>query len=231
MESDARVPRYLGAAFLVVFATSLASGVLSGPILTGPIPAILANISNHLTQMRASNVLQLLTSIGIVVLASLLYVVLKDQSRIVALVALGWWLGEAVMLAVSTLGVYSLVSLSLEYVKAGTPASSYYQTLGTLCLGIEQNAYSIHVLFFCLGAVLWYYLFFQSRVVPRWLSLWGLLSVSLLLVNMLLIVWDRGLDVGLALEIPYIPFELVIGIWLLVSGGSELSQADRLTRG
>jgi hypothetical protein len=110
----------------------LASGVLSGSILTGSISE----------------------SVGSIVLASLLYVVLRDQNRVVALVALGWWLAEAVILAVSTLGVYALIPLSLQYVQAGTPASSYYQTLGTLFLGVDQNAYAIHMLFFCLGALL-----------------------------------------------------------------------------
>ena len=220
---DGRVPRYLGAAFLAVFVTSLVSGVLSGSVLVGSISEVLADISDSVAQMRASTVLQLLTSVGIVVLASLLYAVLRDQNRIVALVALGWWLAETVVLALSTLGTYALTPLSLEYVKAGTPASSYYQTLGTLFLALDQNAYAIHMLFFCLGAVLWYYLLFRSRVVPRALSVWGLLAVSLVLVNTLLIIWDRSLDLGTALYVAYVPFELVVGLWLLIKGARPAS--------
>lgn len=59
-------------------------------------PRTLGRRSGNLAQMRASILLELFTSVGIIVLASLLYVVPKDQNRMVALVALGWWLAEAV---------------------------------------------------------------------------------------------------------------------------------------
>ncbi len=219
MGSDARVPRYLGAAFVAQFVTSLVAGVLSGPILTGSISKVLVNVSDNLAPMRASIVLELLTSVGIIVLASLLYIILKDVHRIVALVALVLWLAEAVMLAVSMLGVYALLSLSTAYVGAGNPASSY-QTLGTLFLGIDQHAGDIDMLFFCCGAVLWYALLFRSRLVPRVLSAWGLLAVLLVLVGTLLFVWDRSLNPSIALYIPYVPFEPVIGLWLLVEGAA-----------
>jgi len=92
--SDARTPRYLGAAFVFQFATSLAEGVLSGSILAGGISEVLMNISSNLGQMRASIVLELLTSVGIIVMTSLLYVVLRDQNRAAALVALGLWMAK-----------------------------------------------------------------------------------------------------------------------------------------
>jgi hypothetical protein len=52
------------------------------------------------TLMRASVVAELMTSVGIVVLAVLLYVVLSVENRTLALVALGLWLAEAIVLAV-----------------------------------------------------------------------------------------------------------------------------------
>jgi hypothetical protein len=76
------------------------------------------------------------------------------------------------------------------------------------------------MLFFCLGALLWYYLLFQSRIVPRVLSLWGLVAVPLVLVNTVLLVWDRSRDPSIALYAPYVPFELVIGLWLLIKGAN-----------
>jgi len=217
---DARVPRYLGTAFVAQFVTSLAAGVLSGPILAGSISKVLVNVSHDLAPMRASIVLELLTSVGIMVLASLLYIVLRDGHRIVALVALVLWLAEAVMVAVSMLGLYALLSLGAACIGAGTPASSSYQTLGTLFLGVNQHAGDIDMLFFCLGAVLWYALLFRSRLVPRVLSLWGLLAVLLVFVGTLLFVWDRSLNPSIALYVPYVPFELVIGLWLLIKGAS-----------
>jgi len=217
--SDARTPRYLGAAFVFQFATSLAAGVLSGSMLAGTISEVLVSISSNLGQMRASIVLELLTSVGIIVMTSLLYVVLRDQNRAVGLVALGLWMAEALMLAVKTLGLYALVALSAGHVDAGTPASDR-EMLGSLSLDFSQHAGQVSMLFFCLGALLWYYLFFRSRIVPRVLSLWGMVTVPLVLVNTALLVWDRSLDPSIALYAPYVPFELVIGLWLLIKGAS-----------
>jgi hypothetical protein len=219
-QSDARISRYLGAAFVFQFATSLAAGMLSLSILTGSITEVLPNISSSLGQMRTTIVLELLTSVGIIVMTSLLYVVLRDQNPAVALVALGLWIAEAVMLAVKTLGLYALVDLSAGYVDAGTPTASSYNTLGSPSLGVSQHAGDIGMLFFCLGALLWYPLLFQSRIVPRLLTLWGLVAVPLVLVATVLLVWDHSLDPSFALYALYVPFELVLGLWLLIKGAT-----------
>jgi len=221
-QSDARNPRYLGAAFVFQFATSLAAGMLSVSILAGSIIEVLPDISSNLGQMRTTIVLELLTSVGIIVMTSLLYVVLRDQNRAVALVAFGLWMAEAVMLAVKALGLYALLAVSQGYVDAGTTATPQSEPLGTLALGISQHAADIAMLFLCLGALLWYSLLFQSRIVPRLLSLWGLVAVPLVLVATVLLVWDHSLDPGFALFALYVPFELVLGVWLLVKGATVL---------
>lgn len=219
-KSHARAPRYLGAAFVFQFATSLAAGLLSGSMLAGGISEVLTNISSDLGQIRTSIVLELFTSVGIMVMTSLLYIVLGDQNRAAALVALGLWMAEAVMLAIKALGLYALLALSQGYVDAGTAAASSYETAGMLALGVSQHAGDISMLFFCLGALLWYYMLWQSRIVPRLLSLWGLLAVPLVLVATLLLIWDRSSDPSRALYAPYVPFELVIGLWLLIKGAN-----------
>ncbi|MGZ4492783.1 MAG: DUF4386 domain-containing protein [Nocardioidaceae bacterium] len=224
---DANAPRYLGAAFVVQFATSLAAGLLSGSILSGGISEVLKDVAGNVGRMRASIVLELLTSAGIIVMASLLYVVLRGQNRAVALVALGLWMAEAVMLAVKTLGLYALVGLGPGYVAAAPPAASSYENSGSLALGVSQHAGDVGLLFFCLGAFGWYSLLFRSRIVPRPLSLWGLLTVPLVLVATVLLVWDRSLHPSTVLYAPYVPFELVLGLWLLVKGADAPPTSSR----
>ena len=76
MNSDKNTPRLLGAAFLIVFVASMLSGsLLNSAIGSGSISDNLVNISNNLTLMRISILVELVTSLGIVVLAALLYVV------------------------------------------------------------------------------------------------------------------------------------------------------------
>jgi hypothetical protein len=218
MANQTQLPRYLGGAFVAVFATSLAWGLLSMSVLTGSISMVLGNIAGNLARMRASNLLQLLTSVGIVVLACLLYEVLKSENHTLALVALGWWIAEAVVLAVGSLGTFGLIATSVAAATGGSvpPAT---QALGAVLLAVNENAVTIHMLFFCIGGVLWYWLMFQSRLVPRWLSLWGLIGVVPLLASTLLTLWNPALSLGILPGLPYAPFELVIGIWLIVRGG------------
>jgi len=220
MNSDNNIPRLLGAAFLIVFVTSIFSNtLLSLTIGSGSISDSLASISNNLTQMRISILLELITSVGIVVLAVLLFVVLQKQNKNIALVALGWWLAEAIILAVSKIGAFALIPLSQEYVKAGAPDSSYFQTLGNFFYyGVDRQGWAIHMLFFCLGGILWYYLFYRSKYIPRVLSVWGIVGVSLVLINILLILFDRNLDLGMIIFAPYLLFEALIGPWLMVKG-------------
>jgi hypothetical protein len=157
----------------------------------------------------------------------LLYIVLHNQDRIIALVALGWWLAEAIALAVSKIGAFALIPLSQEFVEAGTPDSSYYQTLGDFYYyGFDRQGWTIHMLFFCLGAILWYYLFFKSAYIPRVLSAWGLVAVSLVFVNVLMALYDRDTALIMIMLVPYLVFEGLIGPWLMVKGireGAEIS--------
>ena len=226
MNSDKNTPRLLGAAFLIVFVASMLSGsLLNSAIGSGSISDNLVNISNNLTLMRISILVELVTSLGIVVLAALLYVVLHKQNQIIALVALGWWLAEAITLAVSKIGAFALIPLSLEYVKAGAPDSSYFQTLGDFFYyGFDRQGWAIHMLFFSLGGILWYTLFYRSRYIPRALSIWGAAAVSLVAINIILVLYDRNIELQMLLLAPYLVFEFLIGPWLMIKGirdGSE----------
>ena len=219
MTTKKNVPRLLGAAFLIVALTSLTSGLLLTSVVgSGGIPDILVGISNRLTLMRIFILGDLVISLGIIVLAVLLYTVLNKQSKIIALVALGCWLTEAMALAISKIGATALIPLSLEFAKAGAPQHSYYQTLaGFLYNGIViQLGQTIELLFYCFGAMLWYSLFYRSRYIPRPISLFGLIAVSVALVG--LAIEFLGHDVSILVFLPILPFELTIGTWLLLRG-------------
>ena len=224
MNSDKNTPRLLGAAFLFVLVASILSGLLLTSVVgSGSISDILVNISDNPNLMRTSIVIGLFTSVGIVVLAVLLYVVLRKQNKIVALVALGWWLAEAITLAVSKIGLLALIPLSLEFARAGAPTASYFQTLGDfLYSGVYQQGDNIHMLFYCVGGILWFYLFYKSRYIPRVLSVLGLIIECVGLLGMVLLLF--AVSDNMLFFYPIIVLELAIGLWLVVKGirnGSE----------
>ena len=223
MNSDKNTPRLLGAAFLLQAIASFVSGLVAPVsllIVSGNIIDNMTNIANNASQLRASIVLDMITAIGIVMLGSMLYVTLKKQNGKMALVALGLYLIEAAILAVSRIPVFSLLRISQESVIAGHP--DYLQTLGTLFYESQSFGYELHMLPFALGATMFYYLFYKSGFLPRGLSLLGLIAAPLALVGTLFGL--LGYNVPLVVFLPNLPFELGVGLWLLVKGirhGSE----------
>jgi len=184
------------------------------------------NISVNLSLVRTSIVVGLATSVGIIALAVLLYAVLHKQSKTIALVALGWWLVEAILLAVSKIGLIGLIPLSLEFAGAGAPSASYFQSLGSfLYSGVYLKGDEIHMLFYCLGGILWFYLFYVSNYIPRVLSVPGLIIECVGLVGMVLLLFD--VKVEMFIFYPIAVLELVVGLWLMVKGikgGLETTQ-------
>ena len=77
---------------------------------------------------------------------------------------------------------------------------------------------------FCLGALMIYYLFFRTRLIPRWLSGWGFVGAILYLAAPLWIMFDPNhpplsLDSGVGiLMAPLALQEMVLAVWLIVKG-------------
>ena len=224
MNSDKKIPRYLGAAYLVQFVASLISDPLSSAAMgSGSISETLVSISSNVVMMRASVIAEVVTALGIIVMTVLLYIVLQKQNKFFALVALSFWLTEAIFLAVSSIGANALIPLSLDYIQAGAPDPSFMITLGTLLVEIKEFCFAIHMLFFGLGGILWYYMFYKSKYIPRVLALWALIMMPLMPIDVLLFLLGVGLDsiLRMAILFPlivYLPYEGVMGLWFIVKG-------------
>ena len=220
MNSVNKTSRVLGVAFLLQGITSLISGVILQPalIVSGNISESMITIANNAWLMRTNILVDMLTALGIIFLGAILFVTLRKQNEKIALVALGFYILEAALLAVSRIEAFSLLRISQEYATAGHPA--YLQTMANLALeSMDFVGMTLHMLAFCLGGTLYYYLLDKSRIVPRVLSLWGLITVFPCLIGTLSAIF--GYELPFALYLPYAPFEFVIGIWILVKGIKE----------
>lgn len=218
VSSEVSVPRYVGAAYISQFSTSLAAGLLTKSVLSGDVGDVLSAAGVDANWVRMVILLELLTSVGIIALTSLLFVALRDTVRWAATVAFALWLVEATVLAVSMLGLYALLDLGGTDVASGSAASVADAAVGSFALGLREHAGDVAMLFFCAGALLWYPLFVRTRFVPRWLGIWGLASVVPVCVATLISVWDGDLQAPFLLYAAYVPFEFVVGMWLLVKG-------------
>ena len=217
MNTVNKASRILGVAFLLQFVTSLFSGTLlrQAWFVSGKIGESMLKIARKPWLMRTSIFTDMLTALGIIFLGAMLFITLRKQNEKMALVALGFYILEAVLGVVGKSEAFSLLRISQEYVTAGQPA--YLQTMANLALeSMDFVGTTLLMLAFCPGAVLFYYLLDKSRVVPRALSLWGFITVVPMLIAILLSLF--GVQVSELIALPYIPFEGVIGVWILVKG-------------
>jgi hypothetical protein len=217
---ERNAPRLLGAAFLGVVVTSLIGGLAPLTPASGSdsVSAVLTTVSQNVSLMHFAVLGGMFNCAGIVILAVLLFNVLGGQSKTLAMIALGLWFGEAIFYAVYVLGAAALIPLSLDFAKAGSPDASYFQALGGfLDRGLAKFSMTILMFFYCSGGIVWYSLFFRSRSIPRVLALYGIAAVCVGMVGIVLEL--LGNDVPMLVFIPIGPFEIIIGLWLLIRGG------------
>jgi len=114
-----------------------------------------------------------------------------------------------------------LLILSQEYVKAGAPDASHFQTLGALLLKGNDSISTILVIVFSLGALMLYYLFYQSKLIPRWISGWGFIAILLHLVTGFLILFHLQSPfstINIVMNLPIFLQEMVMAVWLIGKG-------------
>jgi hypothetical protein len=227
--SEQAMRRWLGGAFLAVFVLSVVTQLPQLVAASDGAKSLLVAVADSASLLRLVAVAELLNSLAIGVLAALLYVVLSRRHRTLALVALGWWWAEAIVLATSKIASLVLIDLSVDIAAASASMPASYQIAAEVLHSIDSVGYQIHVLFFGAGALLWYSLLYASAYVPRVLSGWGLAAVSLVVINTFLVLAGHSIESLSVLSVTYLLFEPVIGVWLLVRGVPPGPSAEPIT--
>ena len=221
MDSSKTTARIVGALFITATVASLLGTSLTGSVVGAPDYLVQIAANKNLVVLGA--LLKFVAAAASAGIAIALYPVLRKHNEGLALGSVGFRLVEGVFYIVAALGLLSLLSLGQEYASAGPQAAPAIQVLGTLILAVRNWAGFVYgVLFFCLGALMYYYVLYQSRLIPRWLSGWGLVAIALLFSMVLLIAFGErpsgpsGMQLLLALPIGL--QEMVLAVWLIVKG-------------
>ena len=221
MNTNKMTARIVGVLFITATAapilTTLFVGFLGGEIAGEPTPDYLVNISTDEWQVAVGMLIELIWAFAVVGIPVMLFPILKKHNEASALGFFALRFIEGICIIVYSLILLTLLTLSQEFVKAGVTDASYFQTTGDLLLAAREWAFLIGPgLFWALSALILNYLLYQSKLVPRWLSVWGLVGAILSFANYLPQFF--GTD---SIEILFLPIgvqEMVFAVWLIVKG-------------
>jgi len=204
----------VGVLFIIGTVAGILSVVLTGPILGDP--DYLIKVAANENQIIMGALLVLIMGFPLAMVPVMLFPILKKHNEVLALGSVVFrGVLEAVMYIAIVINSLFLLMLSQEYVKASAPEASYFQTLGALLLGADGYLNDILGIVFPIGALMLYYLFYQSKLIPRWLSAWGFLGAIPYLASFLLGMF--GFELGI-LVLPLAVQEMVMAVWLIVKG-------------
>jgi hypothetical protein len=210
----------VGVLFIACSAASILSAVPLGSMLDAPadLARLVAN-DNRVIWTALIEFVWAATGAGI---AIALYPVLRKHSQALALGSVAARAVEGAFVIIGSLSLLALLSLGQESAAVGSAAANSYQAAGDALLAVRDWALGfIAFLPFALGALMYYYLLYRSRLVPRWLSGWGLVGAGLCLVATVYSGFTQEFgfsSVNTALNIPIGIQEMVLAAWLIVKG-------------
>ena len=214
MSADRKAAVWIGVLYIIGTVALVLSLVVTGAVLTGP--AYLAQVAAQPNQVAIGALLVLLAGFALAMVPVVFWPVGKRYSETLAM---GYVVFrgaiETVLYIATALGWLLLIALSTQ------PDSG---PIAGLMRTIEAVAWDQLVAIpFALGALMLYVLLYQSRLVPRWLSTWGLVGATLYIVPPLGSMFGLSLGVLMA---PLAVQEMVMAVWLIAKGFTPRAAAS-----
>ncbi|HEY5275290.1 MAG TPA: DUF4386 domain-containing protein [Coriobacteriia bacterium] len=216
--------RRIAVATGVLFIIATVADVISRAVFLQPIlgaPDYLTRISANEGQVLLGALFLLIGAVAASGIAIAMYPVLRTQNEALALGSVGFRLIEGAFYLGIVVCLLVLVTVSRESANAGTSAPSIYEAPAALVMAARDSLGQVAVLAFGLGGLMYYWVFYRSRLVPRWLSAWGLLAVASVVVSILLVMFglvESFSPPQIVLALPILVQEMVLAVWLIAKG-------------
>jgi hypothetical protein len=228
---DRRTAVVVGALWI----TATVAGLLSAVLLQPTLDAQDYLTESALDQNRVATALlfDLIMAIAIVAIAPVFYPVLRRSSQ---RLALGFFAARTIEGVVYLIGIalslLILVTISQAFVKADASAAADLESLGSVLMhGLDWVNYVVLVIVFSSSALILNVALYQSRLVPRWLSLWGLVGAAAYLLSGVAVMY--GLEAfstpQTLLMAPLAVQEMVFAVWLIVKGFNSVASTTEAT--
>lgn len=214
MNASNRTARTVGALFLLSNLTFLLGAVVFIESTLGS-PDYLTLASANRTPLILGVLLEIVNAVAYVGIALLMFPILSRSFRSMAIGYVGIRIVEFVMQILGDLSPLALLTLSEEFASAGAPEAASFQAVGSLLLAERFWAFQMISITFGLGALMFYTMLYRTKLVPRFISVWGLVGAAIVLANTLLDMLGISLvNLGVIMLLN----EVFLGVWLLVKG-------------
>jgi hypothetical protein len=194
------------------------AGVLSVVVVGGfPDEDFLTRIAADPSRLTLSAFLILIMGFSLAAMTLFLYPLFRKDSEPLAMgMVLFRGAFEGTWYILSALSYVALGALGMEIAAAGVDSAAL-QAIGDVTLQVSEKLGDIGTFAFIIGAACLYTSFYRTRLIPRWLSVWGLIGTVPYVVYYLLHFFD--IDPGLMpLVLPLAVQEMVMGLWLIIAG-------------
>jgi len=229
--SSKRTAVIVGILFIIATGTAIISVVFLGPILNDP--NYLVRFSTDEYKVLFGVLLDLIGAGAFVGISVIIYPILKKHNETIALGYVVARIIEAVPFIIANLSLLSLLTLSKELIQGPAPDISLYKPAAAGLIAVYDWAQLLGPrIFASLAALPFYFLLYQSKLLPRWISIWGLIGTPLYLASGLLPMFnlvDPISPILIMLFLPIAILEMVLAAWLIVKGFNPTSMASGST--
>lgn len=210
---------FLGTAFGVL-GTVIGGEVLSSLTTSKPLAGVdmLGLVAANSSRLTGGAFFYLMMGISLVAMTVFLYPILRKDSKELAMgMILFRGALEGTGYIFSTLGILTLVALGNEHIATGADSAAL-QSMGNVLYQFQDLLGPVNSIFFLIGATCLYLSFYRTRLIPRWLSVWGFIGVVPYMAYALLHFFHMDTGYGFYFQMVMFLQEIVMGLWLIVKG-------------
>jgi hypothetical protein len=226
MNTHRKTAAIVGGLFIIGTAAGILSGVFTSPFLTNP--DYLVTISENENKWILGTLLVLVMGLPLAMVPVVLYPIFRKRNEVLALGAVLFrGVLEAVSYMALVVSMLLLLTASQGYVKTGATGAFSYQALGVILVKAGDWIGLILAIVFSIGTLMINCVFYQMKLIPRWLSGWGLIgSVLYFAAPFISMCGSQHLALSLDSQLgfllgPLAVQEMVLAVWLIVKGFSQ----------
>jgi hypothetical protein len=218
MDSYRKTAIIVGVLFIIATVTSILTIAILGSTLETPLVG--TTITENEYQIGLATLFWIILAVSLIGIGVMMYPILKKYNESFAFGYIGFRLIESICIIISSITLLSILTISQDYV-TGTVDAANYQSIGSLLLAIQNWSFEIGTLIFLgLGGFFIYYPLYELKLIPRVLTLWGIIGAACVLFYGLLAIFGLTTDSSFLnlLAAPIAIQEMVFAVWMLGKG-------------